>query len=282
MIVSVASGKGGTGKTTIAVNLALSLAGQGRVQYLDCDVEEPNGHIFLRPELSLEEVVNITVPRIDPDKCNYCGACQEYCVYNAIAVMDDLVLTFPELCHGCGVCSYYCHRGAISEVPERIGVLERGKSGPIDFLHGKLDVGKALAPPVIKAALKHAAGDGLVIVDSPPGTSCPVVAAVEKSDYCLLVTEPTPFGLHDLELAAEMVGQLGIPCGVIINRSGIGDSGAVADYCSSRGLPVLMELPESRELAQAYAVGIPAVKYLPELREHFAGLQARIEKVMTK
>lgn len=280
MIISVASGKGGTGKTTIAVNLALSLEGQ--VQYLDCDVEEPNGHIFLRPELNREEVVSINVPQVDQAKCSYCGTCQDYCAFNAIAVMEDLVLTFPELCHGCGVCTYFCPEAAVSEVPEQIGVVERGRFGPIDFIHGKLDVGKALSPPVVKAVLKNASRDGVVIVDAPPGTSCPVVAAVEKSDYCLLVTEPTPFGLHDLELAVEMVGQLSIPCGVIINRSGIGDSRAVAEYCGGWGIPVIMELPESREIAEAYAVGIPAVKFKPELRKLFAGLLTQIEKVMAK
>ena len=211
MIISIASGKGGTGKTLVATNLALSVAKQGKVQFLDCDVEEPNAHIFLKPVFSRREQVCIPVPSIDEKKCTYCGKCSEVCAYRAIAVLKSRVLVFPELCHGCGACSYLCPEDAISEEYRETGIVEIGSSNGIEFIHGKLTIGEAMATPVIREVKKHIDTEKIDIIDVPPGTSCPVVEAVKGSDYCVLVTEPTPFGLNDLVLAVEMVKSLNIP-----------------------------------------------------------------------
>jgi MinD superfamily P-loop ATPase len=201
MIVSIASGKGGTGKTLVATSLAFSLKGKHRVQLLDCDVEEPNDHIFLKPVITRREAVSIPVPEINEAKCSHCGLCAEVCAYNALAVLPDRVMVFPELCHGCGACSYLCPEKAISEVGRETGVVELGQADGIDFVQGRLDVGEAMPSPVIRRVKEKARPDGVVIIDAPPGTSCPVVESVKGSDFCLLVTEPTPFGFNDLVLA---------------------------------------------------------------------------------
>jgi MinD superfamily P-loop ATPase len=210
MIISVASGKGGTGKTLVATSLALSLKDSGKVQLLDCDVEEPNDHVFLKPEITGSKNVSILVPKVDEEKCTYCGKCAEVCAYHAIAVLGNHVLTFPQLCHGCGACSYLCPEKAISEESRETGVVERGRSDGVGFVQGKLAVGEAMAPPVIRKVKEYAHNDGTVIIDVPPGTSCPVVEAIRGSDFCMLVTEPTPFGLNDLTLAVETVRELNI------------------------------------------------------------------------
>jgi len=196
MIISVASGKGGTGKTLIATSLALSLKNRGGVQLLDCDVEEPNDHVFMKPTITHSEAVSIPVPSVDEGKCTYCGICAEVCAYNAIAVMKQKVLVFPELCHGCGACSYLCPEKAISEVTNEIGVIEMGHADGVVFIHGKLAIGEAMAPPIIRQVKEHASHEGTAIIDVPPGTSCPVVEAVKGSDFCLLVTEPTPYRVY--------------------------------------------------------------------------------------
>ena len=237
MMISVASGKGGTGKTLVATSLALSLKETHKVQLLDCDVEEPNDHIFIKPTITRSEKVAIPVPAIDEKKCTHCGKCSEVCAYNAIAVVKEYVLIFPELCHGCGACSYLCPENVITETPHDIGLLEIGNAGNLAFAHGKLSIGQAMAPPVIRKVKKLADKDKLVIIDASPGTSCPVVEAISNSDFCLLVTEPTPFGLNDLILAVETVRQLGIPCGVVLNRAGIGDSNT-EDYCRKENIPI--------------------------------------------
>jgi len=277
VIVSVASGKGGTGKTLVATSLALALAGSRKVQLLDCDVEEPNDHIFVKATMNRSEKVCIPVPVVDEGKCTYCGTCARVCAFNAIAVLGNHVLTFPQLCHGCGACSYLCPEGAISEQGREVGVVASGKANGLYVSYGTLTVGEALAPPVIKQVREHAMDDATVIVDVPPGTSCPVVEAVKDSDFCLLVTEPTPFGLNDLALAVETVRQLGIPCGVVLNRTGIGDAG-VEDYCAREGLPILLSIPLSTEIARLYSQGIALVEGLPEWKEHFICLFDSIEK----
>lgn len=281
MIVAVASGKGGTGKTTIAVNLALALERKVPVQFLDCDVEEPNAHLFLQPTFTQERIVNLPVPEVEHTKCNGCGKCSEVCAFNAIAVAGGKVVTFPELCHGCGACARFCPSQAIKEKPHRIGVLATGRAGAIAFVHGKIDVGTPLAPPLIKAVKKERRNQGAVIIDAPPGTSCPVVTALTGSDFCLLVTEPTPFGLNDLKLAVGMVRELGIPFAVIINRSTLGDS-RVERYCYEERIPVLLKIPFDKRYAACYSQGQCLVKVYPEWVPVFADLWQQVERMVKR
>jgi len=279
MIISVASGKGGTGKTLVATSLALSL--KGSVQLLDCDVEEPDDHIFMKPTITQSEVVSIPVPGVDEEKCTYCGKCAEVCAYNAIAVMKQKVLVFPELCHGCGACSYLCPEKAISEESKEIGVVESGCSDSIEFIQGRLSIGEAMAPPIIRRVKELANSEKTVIVDVPPGTSCPVVEAVKGSDFCVLVTEPTPFGLNDLILAVETVRQLEIPCGIVLNRTGVGD-GRTEEYCRKENLPVLLTIPLDTEIARLYSRGITLVKGMPQWQESFLGLFDKIREIVNE
>jgi MinD superfamily P-loop ATPase len=271
MIITVASGKGGTGKTLVATSLAFSLKDSQDVQLLDCDVEEPNDHVFLKPEISGSKAVPILVPRVDESRCTYCGRCAEVCAFNAIAVLGNHALTFPQLCHGCGACSYLCPEKAITEEGRDTGVIEWGSSDGIGFVQGRLTVGEAMAPPVIRRVKEYARDDGTAIVDVPPGTSCPVVEAIKGSDFCILVTEPTPFGLNDLYLAVETVRELGIPCGVVINRGGAGNS-SVEEYCRREHIPVLLTIPLDTEIARLYSRGIPLVEGMPEWKDSFRGL----------
>ena len=277
MRIAIASGKGGTGKTTVAVNLACVLADNGQtVQYLDCDVEEPNGHIFLKPEIATSEPVGIPVPVVDEEKCTGCRKCAEVCQYHAIAVLKK-PLVFAELCHGCGGCALVCPERAIREQDRTIGVVETGRAGNVAFVQGRLNVGEPMAPPLIRAVKKKAIADGVAIMDAPPGTSCPVVATVRDADYVLLVTEPTPFGLNDLRLAVEMIRQLGVPHGVVINRADSGDR-RVSDFCAAESIPILLEIPDDRRVAEAYSRGHMAVRVLPEWRTMLAELWYRIKK----
>jgi MinD superfamily P-loop ATPase len=281
MIISVASGKGGTGKTLVATSLALSLKDSYKVMLLDCDVEEPNDHILMKPKITSSESVLIPVPKVDETKCTYCGKCAQVCVYHAIAVLGNHVLTFPQLCHGCGACSYLCPEKAISEEPRQTGVVEGGHSDGVGFIHGILTVGEAMAPPVIRKVKERGNGNGIVIRDVPPGTSCPVVEAIKGSDFCLLVTEPTPFGLNDLALAVETVRQLNIPCGVVLNRAGVGDAG-VEEYCCKENIPILLTIPLDTEIARLYSRGITLAKGMPEWKERFLTLFERIREIASE
>ena len=278
MILSVASGKGGTGKTLVATSLALALKDSHRVQLLDCDVEEPDDHIFLNPVITKSEPVCIQVPKVDENKCTYCGKCAEVCPYHAIAVLAKEVLVFPQLCHGCGACSYLCPEKAICETERQIGNIESGRSGSIAFIHGKLTVGEAMPTPVIRKVKEKANHDGVVIIDASPGTSCPVVEAIKGSDFCLLVTEPTPFGLNDLVLAVEMAKELKIPCGVIINRAGFSDS-KVEEYCTKEHIPVLLTIPLDTNIARFYSRGITLVEGMPQWKENFLGFFNQIQEI---
>jgi len=279
VIISVASGKGGTGKTLVATSLALTLSGTGKVQLLDCDVEEPNDQVFLKATITQSESVSIPVPRVDKSRCTYCGKCAEVCVYHAIAVVKQVVLVFAELCHGCGACGYLCPEGAISEEEREVGVVEVGGSGGVDFVQGRLNVGEAQAPPVVRKGKEHTSREGTAIIDVSPGTSCPVVPAVEGSDFCLLVTEPTPFGLNDLALAVELLRKLDIPCGVVLNRAGVGDR-QVEEYCSRERIPVLMSIPLNTQIAVLYSRGIPLVEGMPEWRQSFLKLFGKIREAV--
>jgi len=271
MIISIASGKGGTGKTTIAVNLALSLP-EGTVQLVDCDVEEPNSHLFLSPSIHQVTSVGISVPRIDEMKCTYCGKCAQVCEYHAIAVILKNVLVFDELCHGCGACSYLCPEKAIFEVEREIGIIQEGSANGISFINGILNIGEPMASPIIRKAKERIQKNKIAILDAPPGTACPVIETVKGSDFCMLVTEPTPFGLNDLELAVGMLEKLGIPKGVVINKADIGDRG-IWDYCKSKNIPILMEIPMDRGIAESYSKGIPFIiektSYISQFQELF-------------
>lgn len=281
MIISVASGKGGTGKTLVATSLALSLSGDYKVQLLDCDVEEPNDHVFLSPQITGSKAVSILVPRVDEEKCTYCGKCARVCAYNAIAVLGNHVLTFPQLCHGCGACSYLCPEKVITEEIREIGVVQWGHSGAVIFAQGKLTVGEAMAPPAIRKVKQYADNDGTVIIDVPPGTSCPVVEAIKGSDYCILVTEPTPFGLNDLALAVETVRELAIPCGIVLNRAGVGDS-KVEEYCEEMNIPILLTIPLDMEIARLYSRGITLVDGMPHWKGSFLQLFDKITEIVNE
>lgn len=275
MILSVASGKGGTGKTTIAVSLALS--SPVGITLLDCDVEEPNSRLFLGSQDWQEEPVTVPVPVIDETLCTACGECARFCEFKAIVHIGKTVMVFNDLCHSCGGCALVCPVHAIHEEEEAIGSLEYSSS-PVRFIQGTLSVGKAMSPPVIRAVKRKAASGAvteLTIIDSPPGTSCPMCTAVSGSDAIILVTEPTPFGLHDLDLAVKTVRAMKIPFGVVINRSDSGDD-RVVQYCAREGIPVLMQIPEDRRIAQGYARGVPLIESAPEYRDAFAHLVTEI------
>jgi len=277
MKLAVASGKGGTGKTTVATHLAWTAARQGRsVAYLDCDVEEPNGALFLKPEIGQSRPVHVSIPKVDIDKCTGCGLCGEICQYGAIVPVGEEVLIFPELCHGCGGCWLVCPTGAVTESSRQIGRLELGQVDGIRFVQGLLDIGEAMSPPVI-AAVKEAAPDvDFVVIDSPPGTSCPVIESVRDADFVLLVTEPTPFGLNDLKLAVEMVRALKLPFGVVINRAGLGD-GQTKRYCALQRIDVLAEIPDDRRVAEAYSRGEMVCDVIPQYRDLYVELLGELD-----
>jgi len=274
MIISIASGKGGTGKTTVAVNIVLSLK---NVQLLDCDVEEPNAHLLLHPKIKETKPVYVQIPVVDEKKCNYCGECAKFCEYHALFVADQKILFFPELCHSCGGCAIVCPRNAITEKKRKIGTVKKGFANGVELVYGELTVGEPMAIPIIKEVKKQIRNSGIVIVDSPPGTSCPVIESVYGSDYCVLVTEPTPFGLYDLKIAVKVLEKLTIPFGVIVNRAGIGDK-KVYSYCRKKSIPILLEIPYEREIAELYSFGTPFVLKMPEWKEKFQQLFDEIKE----
>jgi MinD superfamily P-loop ATPase len=280
MGIAVASGKGGTGKTTIATNLAWAVAQMGgKVQYLDCDVEEPNGHIFLKPDIEKTQAVTVDVPEVDLKKCIGCGKCGQICQYSAIVhLKENNVLTFEQLCHSCGGCLRVCPADAIKPKPLNIGDVELGKSGNINFVHGKLRIGNIRTVSLIKEVKRHIEEDRFSILDVPPGTSCPVIEAVKGVDYVLLVTEPTPFGLNDLKLAVDLVREMNLPFDVIINRYGIGNED-VEEYCRAEDIEITLKLPDDRRIAEAYSSGQMILDLLSEYREKFSELYEKIKRV---
>jgi len=278
MIIAVASGKGGTGKTTIAVNLAWWLSIQGKAtRYFDGDVEEPNGHLFLLPQLENLNAASIPVPLIDDIKCDGCGECVRACEYKALAGIGKTVLVFEELCHGCGGCKAICPRQAITEKDHPIGMVECGWSNAIEFISGRLNVGEPMSPPLIRQVLTHAKNDRINIIDAPPGTSCPVISAVRKADFVVLVTEPTPFGLHDLGLALDMVRTLGLPHAVVVNKAIPGILSA-REFCGKAQVDILDEIPDDRRIAEVYSTGEIFCRVLPAYERHLSALWAGIEK----
>jgi MinD superfamily P-loop ATPase len=267
--IAIASGKGGTGKTTISTNLALSLVAQKKtVQLLDCDVEEPNCHIFLKPDINTSQAVNVLLPRVLKDKCTGCGICGEVCEYSAIVVVKGNVLIFPELCHSCGGCTLFCPEQAIEETQRPVGIVEKGTSNGVRFIQGLLNIGELMSPAVIKGVKKAAEVTDILIIDSPPGTSCPVIESVKDADFVLLVTEPTPFGLNDLKLAVGMVRQLGKAFAVAINRCDIGDN-EVLRYCEEEAIDVILQIPDDRRIAEAYSRGEMIVHAVKEYKGLF-------------
>lgn len=285
MRIAVASGKGGTGKTTVAVSLALSLAGDdptgrnplGPPLLVDCDVEAPDAQVFLQPTLERTAKASLLVPVVDDDRCTACGQCADVCAFNALAVLGRGVLVLPELCHGCGSCRLVCPENAIRETPRVVGRLESGSAGTVRFARGLLNVGEAMPVPTIRQLKAWAVPEPgrVTIIDAPPGTSCPVVEAIRDSDFVLLVTEPTPFGLHDLELAVDVLDELGLPAGIVINRDGIGD-GEVEAFCRARNLPILLRIPFERAIAEGIAQGHTLLDVRPEYGDMLRDLANRI------
>ncbi len=278
MKIAIASGKGGTGKTTVATNLALLISeSKGNVVYLDCDVEEPNGHLFLDPQIENNIPSSIPVPLFDETKCVACGVCVEFCQYKSLVRLGQTVMLFAELCHGCGGCMRFCPQGAISEVSREIGTIECGSSGSLGFVHGRLNIGEAMSPPLIRNVLRQTREEGMNIIDAPPGTSCPVIASLRDADYVVLVTEPTPFGLNDLGLALDMVRELDIPHGVVINRAEE-DNNDGEDFCLKQNVTVLTRIQDDRRIAEAYSKGELILTAVPEVRRCFEELWSAIRK----
>ncbi|SHE73942.1 ATP-binding protein [Desulforamulus putei] len=278
MIISVASGKGGTGKTLVATSLALSLLDeQKQVQLLDCDVEEPNAHIFFNSQPVYEEVVTLPVPQVEYARCQYCGKCSEVCQFRAIALLKRTLVIFPDVCHSCGGCWHLCPAGALEPVAREVGNVRISRAGSLEIVSGSLKLGTHISPPVVKAVRQKENRENIVIIDGPPGSSCPVMAAVAGTDFCILVTEPTPFGLNDLSLAVEMLQVLGVPCGVVINRDVPGND-IIDRFCQEKGLQILLRIPFQTKIARAYARGIPLVKSDPLWREKFRDLYHRVAR----
>jgi MinD superfamily P-loop ATPase len=278
VIVSVASGKGGTGKTSIAVNLAISI---GNAQLLDCDVEEPNDHLFFHHETSQVEPVSIWIPCVNEQLCNHCGECAKICQYNAIFVASERVVIFSELCHSCGGCLLVCPKKAITEERHKIGTLKVVRAEDLELVFGELEVGEPLSVPLIKEVKRKIDVGKNVILDSPPGTSCPMIETVKGSDFCILVTEPTPFGLHDLNIAVQVLEDMKIPVGVIVNRADIGDN-KIHGFCSEKHIPILLEIPFQRRIAELYSRGIPFSLEIPEWREKLRVLFDQVRRISGK
>jgi MinD superfamily P-loop ATPase len=282
MNIVIASGKGGTGKTLVATSLALIASESCSCTLLDADVEAPNAALFLNPSIDESQPVELLIPEVDEARCSHCGRCAEVCQYHAIAALPAKTLVFADLCHGCGSCALQCPEEAIRETPLVIGRIEAGHAGELRFAQGILDVGQPMATPVIRQLKRHTRADhrgDLVILDAPPGTACPVVETLRGANLALLVTEPTPFGLHDLKLAVEVARDvLGLRLAVVLNKDN-GDSQAMEAFCRAKRIPILLRIPLDRRIAETYSVGAPLVKALPEYREPFALLLQQLRQL---
>lgn len=282
MKIGVASGKGGTGKTMVATNLAATLAEDLHlsVHLLDCDVEEPNCHIFIKIEDFDTEKVKVLIPEVDESKCTACGKCRDVCRFNAIAILAEKFLLFEELCHSCGACAYICPEKAIKEVDREIGEIRRGSTGSIELTEGRLTVGEAMPTPMVRAVKRTLKDEEIAIIDAPPGASCPVIEAISESDIVLLVSEPTPFGLNDLEIAVEMVKKMGLEFAVVANRADIGDD-RIKRYCLRNNIPIFAEIPEDRRIAETYSTGHLIIDTLPEYKKTFLEIFEKVKKTVT-
>ncbi len=280
MNIVIASGKGGTGKTTVAVSLALSVKNS---VYVDCDVEEPNGYLFLNHSSEAAIPVYRLIPEINYEKCDFCGSCASICEFNALTVLPDQILLFEEMCHSCGSCSYFCPRNAITEKESPVGIIRRSRVLPegMDFIEGRLNIGEMTATPLLGQLKKMLNPEKINILDAPPGTACSMVEVVRDADYCILVTEPTPFGLHDLKLAVKVVRILGKPFSVLINKA-MDNSTLIDRYCRQEKIPVVLHIPYSMELAKGYSQGKPAVHVLPELKSQLNSILIRIKNTLDK
>lgn len=273
MRIAIASGKGGTGKTTVAANLAA--VSPHPITVIDCDVEQPNVHLFLHPAQNVSHDVTVRVPSVNADVCTSCGLCADVCEFNAIAFVGKPPDIFPELCHGCGGCLLACPVGAITEIERPVGQIEVGESRGHTLVTGRLNVREVLAPAVIRQVKQFANEQHLTLIDCPPGTACAMVTAVHGADFALLVTEPTPFGLHDLSLAVETLRLLKVPFAVVINRADTGDW-SVREYCAAEGIYIFSEIPYDRSVAEAYSRGVLAVDVSAEQRRIFVELLNRL------
>ena len=281
MKIAVASGKGGTGKSTVSTNLAYFLSKIYKdVALLDCDVEEPNCHIFMKPDFNYSQSVCVPIPKINTEKCIACGKCAEVCQYNALAFVKEKVLVFGELCHGCGSCELICPVGAIEETGREVGVVEAGYAQGFSFVHGKSRIGEAMSPPLIKAVKKYGDEQNFKrqILDCPPGTSCPVIAAVNGVDFVVMVTEPTPFGLYDLKLAVDVIRKIGLPFGVVINRSCENDK-LIEDWAKEENINILTKIPDDRRVAECYSKGELVLRVMPEFKKYFESLVNIVREV---
>jgi len=278
MKIAIASGKGGTGKTTLSTNLAAFLAESDNVVLVDLDVEEPNSGLFLKGELITSEEKFKMIPEWNKDACTLCGICQKVCNFHAVIQLGTMILVFPELCHSCYACSELCPTDALPMIPKKIGDLKQYKINNLNFIESRLVIGEEQAVPLIKQTQKYTDenfSDSIKIFDSPPGTSCPVIEAVKDADFVILITEPTPFGLNDLKLAVETVRELGNKFGVVINRYGIGNNDVI-EYCNSENIPIIAKIPNSRKIAELYSDGQLLYDEIPEVAEELKKIKTFI------